>query len=57
MTMGTIRFCIALALSLLFFYWAIPKNNPYRFPKVNEIDKYNYKDDNGVCYKYERKYL
>lgn len=55
--MNTVVFVVSFVVSLLFFYYLLPKNNPYRFPKVDDIDKYRYVDDNGVCYKYERKYL
>ena len=50
-------FVVSLMISLYIFYNIIPKKNPYVFPKPNEIDKYEYVDDNGVCYKYQRKYL
>ena len=44
-------------ISLIIFFHLIPKRNPYKFPKIDKIDKYNYIDENGVCYKYIRKYI
>ena len=42
-------------LSIYIFFNIIPKRNPYKFPKIENIDKYNYIDENGACYKYVRK--
>lgn len=44
-------------LSIYIFFSIIPKRNPYKFPKIENIDKYNYIDENGACYKYVRKYI
>lgn len=52
-----LTYMIACTLSIVFFFHIIPKRNPYRFPEASKIDKYTYVDDNGVCYKYVRKYL
>ncbi len=50
-------YVISCVISLLLFFTIIPKQNPYFFPKSSKIDKYMYIDDNGVCYKYVRKYI
>ena len=50
-------FITSCLCSVFIFYNIIPKSNPYKFPKANEIDKYSYVDNAGVCYKYRRKYL
>ena len=50
-------FILGTLVSIILFYNIIPKRNPYVFPKSHTIDKYIYVDDNGVCYKYTRKYI
>ena len=50
-------FVLACMFGVFTGLYVIPKRNPYKFPKPHEIDKYNYIDDNGVCYKYVRKYI
>jgi len=50
-------FFVSFLLSLTLFFKIIPKQNPYLFPKPHEIDKYEYIDNKGVCYKYLRKYI
>ena len=56
--MSDIRtFLVSFICTICLFYTFIPNQNPYRFPKPGEIDKYMYVDDNGICYKYIRKYI
>ena len=52
-----VAFVISFLFTICLFYTIIPNQNPYRFPKPEEIDKYMYVDDNGICYKYIRDYI
>ncbi len=55
--MNSHLFILGTLCSMFLLYNIIPKRNPFVFPKSNKIDKYVYVDDNGVCYKYVRKYI
>ena len=51
-----ILFLVSLLTSLFLTYSYLPKRNPYYFPQTEDIDKFTYVDDVGVCYEYKRIY-